>query len=142
MGALTNAAHAAMLNWLLGTTGHTASVKVRLTTTTPTQTTAGTEVSTSDWTNYAAITLTNNSTSFPNASVANPSVKENGVLLDYTSGGVAVLPGSNVTLRGVEYWDSANTTRLAWFALSDRIVQNGDEVKIAANALDVTLAPA
>jgi hypothetical protein len=145
MGAYSNEIHAKMQNAVLGGVAYTAesTVKLRLCTTAPTAGSNGTQVSTSAWTNYAALSITNNTTNFPNAAVANPSTKSNGTLLDFTSGGVAVISGADVDLAGAELWNNAETERIAWTAFATtRTVQNGDEVKFAVGALDFSLAAA
>jgi hypothetical protein len=140
MGALTNQAHAAALDYLFSG-GYTGTIRVRLTTTAPTQSANGTEVSTSVWSNYARQSVTANTTNFPAASSANPSLKSNGVQIDFATTGTPAVCSANVTLEGWEAWNSDDTVRLAWGTLASRIVQTGDAVNVPIGAMDLTLQP-
>lgn len=102
--------------------GSPASIWVALYTVAPTDAGGGTEVSTSDWTNYARIETTNNSTNWP-AAVAG--VKSNGVAIGF---GTAIVINPT-TVVAFALFDAVSGHMLHWGELTySRTVYNGDPV--------------
>lgn len=134
MGSFTDTAENETLDaWFGATTLGPATWYLRLTTTVPTDTVAGTEVTTVSWTDYAALGVTNNATNFP---AAGSGAKSNGVEFVFDTS--ATVTGANVTVAGVEFWTAASGgTRKAWSTAS-ATVANGNRVSIAAGALTLT----
>lgn len=110
---------------------------VALFTANPTNAGGGTEVSTSNWTNYARIGKTANTTNFPAASAGAVS---NGTIVDF---GTAATTG-NQTITGFGIYDASTAGNLLmWHDLSpDVVVQNGNPVSIAVGDLDISATDA
>lgn len=124
MGALAGTEAVALLNAVNLATAYTAPsspLKVRLCTTTPTATTAGTEVTGGS---YVAQTVTFTAASGTTSSTSNPGA------LSYT-----LMPA--VTVTAVEVWDSAGSPRRLWWGLltASKVVNSGDTFQIAIGAL-------
>lgn len=102
-----------------------------------------TEVSTSDWTNYARVQVTNNTTEWPAASGSNPAVKSNANPVDF--GTAATTTNVNVTAYG--FWDALTGGNFKGYAdfvdgSGNRvtlIVQDTNPVSIAAGAIQIKL---
>ena len=141
-GSKTDYLENEILDHILGGGDYTrpGTVYIRLTTTTPTDSAAGTEVSTGAWTNYAPVAVTNNSTNFPAAASG---VKSNGTEISF---GTAVIPGAAVDVEAFEIWDaSSGGNRLFWGEVTDsggtpitKSISNDDLVKFAAGSLEIT----
>jgi len=92
--------------------------------------TGGTEAS---YTGYAALSVTNNATNFPNATSR---LKSNGTVLDYGTAGV----GANQTIVGMAVWDPAGPTMMLFGTLAtSKVVQEGDPVKFNIGDFDFLL---
>jgi hypothetical protein len=129
MGSFSNAAEVLINDAVFG--GQTLTIPgtwyLRLTTTTPSDASAGTEVTTSSWTDYAPLAVTNNLTNFPTGAS-----KTNGTAFAW---GAATVTGANVTIAGVEFWSaSSGGTRWAWLAATGTVA-SGTVVSFAAGAL-------
>lgn len=124
------------LNEVLGAAAFAAPVThyVRLYTAAPTSAGGGTEVATSDWSNYAPVSLTNNTTNWPTTTTQ---VKANGVAVDF---GTAVIPGANVTVVAFAIWDAASAGNLLYWGTlgASKIIQNGSPASFPAGLLTVT----
>jgi hypothetical protein len=134
MGSFTDYGANILLDHFFGGVAGTppATIYARLTTTTPSRSVAGTQVSTGTWTNYAPLAITNNTTNFPSASAG---AKSNGTLLDF---GTADTTG-DVDVAGIEFWTaSSGGSRFAWSAVV-KTVQDNDPVTIEIGALDITI---
>lgn len=134
MGSFTNTAEDTILDAVFGgaALGAPGTYYARLTTTTPTDSAAGTEVSTGTWTNYAPVAITNNSTNFPASSGG---AKSNGVAIAF---GTASTSG-NVSVAGIELWSaSSGGVRWGWAAMT-ATVANGNIVSVAIGDLDLSL---
>lgn len=129
MANITQAEAQHLLDASNGTTAYTnptGPVKVRLTTSTPTSTSAGTEVSGGS---YAAQSIT-----FSAASAATPSASSNSGTLTYTS-----MPATTVT--GVDEFDSNGTPFRRWFGLltAPKTLNSGDTFSFSSTAYAKTL---
>lgn len=138
MGSFTNAEDLLILaHFFGGSTLHApdANLFFRLTTTLPTKAAAGTEVSAAVWTNYAPVSVANNTTNFPApTTVANAATGANGTAISF---GTATTTG-NVSVAGFEIWTaSSGGTRRAWGAIT-ATVANGNAVSFAIGDLDYT----
>lgn len=131
MASLTDTFEGIVLDHIFGISAMTVpgSLTVKLTTTTPTDSAAGTEVSTGTWTNYSAPTITNDGTGW--SRTGNDVTNDN--IIDF---GTATTTG-DVTLLGFELWNAG--TRWAWGTLASVLVQNGNPVYFAAGDLSITL---
>ena len=122
---LTDVAETNALKWLCGqtTTAPVAPLKLALCTTAPTDSAAGTEVSGGS---YARQNITL-------ATVANGATSNSA---DITFTGMPA-----VTVTHVEIWDSAGTPVRWWHGAlaASKTVAAGDDFKIAAGDLDLTL---
>lgn len=108
-----------------------ATVYVHLYTVAPTDAGGGTEVDTADWTNYAAVAVTNNATNFPAASGGS---KASGADIDF---GTAVIV-TPVTVVAFAIKDGVGNY-LGWNNLTaSKTVTNGDPVKFPAGSLTIT----
>jgi len=119
----------ALLDASNGTTAYTnptAPVKLRLTTTAPTSTSAGTEVSGGS---YAAQTVT-----YGAASAATPSLASNSGQLNYTN-----MPAATVV--GADEFDSAGTPKRRWFGslTASKTTNSGDTFSFAVGAVAKSL---
>lgn len=142
MGGKTDYLENALLDHVKGGPDYErpATTWIRLCITAPTDSVAGTEVSISDWTNYAPEAVTNNATNWP---AAVGSEKSNGVDIDF---GTAVVPGADVDVTHWEEWDAASGgNRLYWGEVVDadgdpatKHVSEDDLIKFAAGTLVVT----
>jgi hypothetical protein len=110
MGSFTDySANKAIGVWFGGTSiTPPGTLYFRLTTTTPTRSSAGTEVSTGTWTNYAPVAVTNNTTNFPAPSAG---AAANGTQISF---GTAATSG-DVAVAGVEIWDEDGSERRSGF---------------------------
>jgi hypothetical protein len=96
-----------------------------------------TEVSTANWTNYARVAKTNNTTNFPAATGGSPSSKANGTDVDYGTAATT----ANVTCNAFGIWDAPTGGNLLdWgdFSTPAPIVQNTNPVKFPAGSLTLT----
>jgi hypothetical protein len=134
MGSFTDYSSNATIGMWFGGTAVTppATLYFRLTTTTPTRSAAGTQVSTGSWTNYAPIAVTNNTTNFPAPS---SSAGANGTSISF---GTAATTG-DISVAGIEVYDaSSGGNRIGWAAIT-KTVQNGDPVSVAIGDLGITM---
>jgi hypothetical protein len=95
------------------------------------------QVSTSVWTNYARVSRTNNTTNFPNATGSALATKNNGTVIDF---GTATVSGT-IQVVGWVSFDAASAGNAFNFAMlsTPKVINNGDPVSFAANALGITL---
>lgn len=118
-----------------------ATLHVALYTAAPSDTGGGTEVSTSNWTNYQRAAVTNNATNFPAASGG---AKANGTAISgfYSSGSTATIPSGTVVVTHVGILDASTSGNLlAWADLTvSKTLSNGDTFTIPTGDLDITLA--
>lgn len=131
-GSLRDTAELAVLDRLLGNQTLTPPTPwyVALFTTAPTDSTAGTEVSTGTWTNYARVSVTNNLTEWPSA---NPKVNAN--IIDF---GTATISGGAPTVVGAALMDAATSGVMwFWFSFTGLVVNNGAPFFIAAGDLTI-----
>lgn len=132
MTALTTAAAARLIQASLGVASLTAfsgSANLRLTTTAPTASTAGTELTGSGYT-AGGKTLSFNSTS--SNSTTGPTVS-----LSWTNSS-----GSTWSIVGAEIWDSAGTPFRWWYTNWNGqpvSVANGNTFTVSVSALTVTI---
>jgi hypothetical protein len=129
-----------LLDHAFGGTTYTppSNTHVRLYTTMPDSAgSGGTEVSTSNWTNYAVVSQTNNTTNWPNATGTTTKEKSNGTLIDF---GTAATTG-NVNVAGYAIWDAASGGNMLAFCgyASAVVVQNGQPASIPVGDLDIRL---
>lgn len=136
MAAIVQAQCNLLLNTTLGTSAptlFTTPAKVRLTTTAPTNTTAGTELTGSGYTT-GGTSLAGNTFSAASAGAA-------------TGPGTSALSWTNASggtwsIVGVEIWDSAGTPLRWWFGNftgQPVSVANGNTFQIAVGALSASL---
>lgn len=91
-----------------------------------------TEVSTTNWTNYARVAVANNATNFP--AVGDDTPSSNAVTIDF---GTATVPGAAVSVAGAALYDAAsggNCWAVKTFASSLQVA-NGNQVRIPAGQL-------
>lgn len=122
-----------ILDHVLGGADYTrpATVYCKLFTAAPDDTGGGTQVSTANWTNYAAVAITNNDTNFP---AATGGVKSNGAAINF---GTATIPSGTVTVTSWSLEDASNNL-LYWGELSTpRTIANGDTVSFAIGDLTI-----
>lgn len=101
--------------------GDPETIYIKLYTVAPDDTGGGTEVSTDDWTNYAAAAVTNNSTNWP---AAVDGVKSNGTAVDFD---VAVIVNPVTVVAAALFDPEANM--LHWGTLENpKTINNGDPV--------------
>lgn len=135
MSSFNDALENALLDHVFGSVDYTppTNITVHLYTVAPTDSGGGTEVSTGVWTNYAAVSLTNNTTNFPAASGGAKSV---GVDVDF---GTATISGAAPTVVAMALKDGS--TFLGWAPLAvNKTINNGDPVEFPAGDLDLSLA--
>lgn len=131
MGAFTIVLKNAILDLVFGAQSYTpqTNFQVALTTTAPTLSTPGTEVTGGS---YARQTIANNKTTFSNASAGSLS---NAIAITF-----ATATASWGTVVGVELYDNAGTTRLAFATLTaSKTIDNGDTASFAIGELDLEL---
>lgn len=128
------AANATLDAWFGATTLGPATWYAAFYTTTVTEGSAGTEVSTGTWTNYARASLTNNSTNFP---AADARAKANATAFDF---GTATIPSGTVTIKAVGLYDAATDGNLKFSKnlTAEKVINGGDPVSIAVGDLDIT----
>jgi len=132
MAALTTIQAAALLKASLGVatlTAFSGSAKIRLTTTAPTATTAGTELSGSGYTAGGTAvsfnTTSSNSTTGPTSTIS------------WTNAS-----GSTWSIVGIEIWDSAGTPVRWWFGTwtgQPISVANGNTFTVSTGAVTVQI---
>jgi hypothetical protein len=118
-GSLKDTYELAVLDRLLGNQTLTppATWYVALYTVAPADGTAGTEVSTAVWTNYARVAVTNNLTNFPSA---NPKV--NGTPISWAA---ATIVGAAPTVVGAALCDASTAgNQWIWFSFTGVAVTN------------------
>jgi hypothetical protein len=100
----------------------------------PTDSSAGTEVSTGNWTNYARIAKARGSTHFNTAASG---ITTNKTLIDF---GTATTTGT-VTVTGMAIMDASTAgNMIGWAALTtSKGVTNGDPVSFAIAAVSISL---
>jgi hypothetical protein len=95
-----------------------------------------TEVSTSNWTNYARVAVTNNTTNWPNATSGSPSQKANGTAISF---GTAATTG-NITCNAFAIFDAltgGNMTDWGDFS-TPQIIQDTNPVSFPIGALVIS----
>lgn len=116
-----------LLDHVLGNTAYTApgTVYVALFTTTPSGSGGGTEVSGGS---YARVTVTNNTTNWPNASGGSPGVKSNGTAITFPT---ATADWGTVT--GFAIFDAASSGNMLYWGdvTTSKHINNGDTAKFA-----------
>jgi hypothetical protein len=132
MAAIVQARANNILDATLGTaslTAFTGAAKIRLTTTAPTATTAGTELTGTGYTTGGATIVF--------AAAASGATSNTGAV-SWTNGS-----GSTWTVQGLEVWDSAGSPLRFWFGSftgAPISVPNGAVLQIAASAITVALS--
>jgi hypothetical protein len=132
---LVNATKKRLLDALYGNTAvaPAATLYVGLSTTTPTDT--GSNFTEPSGGSYARVAVTNNTTNWPGASTANPSVKSNGTEIEFPQATADWATGSNMTHWGV-FEASTGGTPVDWAALTTpKPVLNGDTAKFEVGDL-------
>lgn len=133
MGSKTNFLESELLDHVLSKATYTApdTLHIRLYTANPSDSAAGTEVTTGAWTNYAAHAVTNNATNFPAA------VNGLKALATAVTFGTAVIPGTAPVVTGMSICDAATAGNiLFWSALaSSKTITNSDVVTFEANSI-------
>lgn len=128
--ALTNTAEARTLDWLTGnaTTAPTLPLKVRLCTTIPTDTTAGTEVVNGGGSTYASQNVAFGAANTTTGQTSNTALVRFDNMPDTTAQG---------TVKAFEIWDSAGTPVRWWWAqlTAERSYQLGDAAEFPAGQL-------
>ena len=125
-----------ILDLTLGTsapTMFTTPAKVRLTTTTPTNTTAGTELTGSGYTTGGTSLSGNTFSAAATGATTGPAT----TALSWTNAS-----GGTWSIVGVEIWDSAGTPLRWWYGVftgQPVSVANGNTFQIAVSALSVSL---
>lgn len=134
-GSKSNYLESALLDHVYGGGNFTrpVTVYIALYTVAPSDAGGGTEVSGSDWTNYARVAVTNNATNWPAAS---GSPKANGTAFDF---GVAAISNPvHVVAFGILDGAGANNL-LHWGDLTaHRDIEDGDPVQFPIGALSIT----
>jgi hypothetical protein len=106
---------------------------------TATQRDAGTvtEMTTGSWTNYARVSVTNNSTNFPAASGIT-AAKSNGTAISF---GTATVTGAQPVATAVGVWDASTAGNLLYWADlgTPQTIANGNAVSFAASAFALTV---
>lgn len=129
-GSKPNSFESTIIDHILGAASWTppATVYVALFTTTPTETTSGTEVSGN---NYSRVAVTNNSTNWPNATNG---LKKNGTAIAFPTPS-----GSWGTVAGMAIFDAASGGNMMFYSTlaSSRAVAAGEPVYFAANAISI-----
>jgi hypothetical protein len=131
MGAFTYSLKNSILDFVFGATALSteASHQIALTTTEPTISAAGTEVSGGS---YARVTVTNNKTNWSAAS--------NGLLSNATAISFPTPTASWGTVVGVDIYNAAGTTRVAFATLTaSKTIGSGDPVSFPIGDLDINL---
>lgn len=137
MPAIVQAQCNLILNTTLGTSAptlFTTPAKVRLTTTAPTGTAAGTELTGTGYTTGGTSLAGNTFGAASAGSASGPGT----TALSWTNGS-----GGTWSIVGVEIWDSAGTPLRWWygsFTGQPISVANGNTFQIAVNALTATLS--
>lgn len=131
--ALTNVAEARTLDWLTGnaTTAPVTPLKVRLCTTIPTDTTAGTEVVNSGGSTYAQQNVTFGAANATTGQTSNTALVRFDNMPDTAGSGQG-------TVKAFEIWDSTPTTPIRWWwaqLTAERSYQLGDAAEFPANQL-------
>jgi hypothetical protein len=136
MAAIVQAQANLILNLTLGTsapTMFTTPAKVRLTSTVPTNTAAGTELTGTGYTTGGTSLASNTFTTASAGATTGPGT----TALSWTNGS-----GGAWSIVGVEIWDSAGTPLRWWFGSftgQPISVANGNTFQIAVGALSVSL---
>jgi len=129
MGAFTNALKDDLIDQAFGQVAYTpeTNLQIALTTTVPTLATPGTEVAGGS---YARVSVANNKTTWTNASSGSLS---NAIQIAFPT---ATASWGNV--QGVEIYDNAGTTRLAFATLDTaKVIDTGDTASFAIGELDI-----
>lgn len=117
---LSNYLKAKLIDHALGNTSYTAPATVyyAIFTAAPTDAGGGTEAT---YTSYARVAVTNNTTNFPAATVADPSVKSNGTSITFPTN-----TGTQQTMvAGGAYDASTGGNLLFWGDMATLIIANG-----------------
>lgn len=97
------------------------------------------EATTTPWTNYARVGLTNNTTNFPNAAAGSPAwrrTKQNATAFSF---GNATISAGTVMVVGWAAFDASSAGNLMdWATTPPQIVNNGNPVSIPVNGMTVT----
>lgn len=136
-GSFSNFLELELLDHVFGNAAYTApaTLYVALYTAAPSDTGGGTEVSTSNWTNYARTAVTNNATNFPAAASG---LKSNGTAISWSA---ATIPSGTVVVTHAGILDASTAGNLlAWADLTaSKTLSNGDTISFAIGDLDITL---
>jgi hypothetical protein len=131
MGAFTYALKDDLVDLAFGQVSYTpeTNLQIALTTTVPTISTPGTEVTGGS---YSRETVANNKTTWTSAS--GTGAISNAIAITFTA---ATASWGNV--QGVEIYDNAGTTRLAFAALATaKTIDSGDTASFAIGDLDIS----
>lgn len=128
--ALTNDAEKSTLDWLTGnaTTAPVLPLKVRLCTSIPTDTTAGTEVTNSGGSTYASQNVAFGAANAGTGQTSNTGLVRFDNMPDTTVQG---------TVKAFEIWDSSGTPKRWWWATltAERSYQSGDAAEFPIGQL-------
>lgn len=136
MGSFSDFLELELLDHVFGNAAYSApaTIYIALYTAAPSDSGGGTEVSTSDWTNYARVAVTNNATNFPAASAG---AKSNGTDIDF---GTATISSAPTVVAAAALDASSGGNFLAWGALTEnKTINNGDPVTFGTGDFDLTL---
>jgi hypothetical protein len=97
-----------------------------------------TEVDTGDWTNYARLAVTNNSTNFPAAS-GTTATKSNGAAITFSA---ATIPSGTVVVTAIAIYDASTAGNLMGHGdlAVPKTMSDNDIFSIPVGDLDITLA--
>lgn len=133
MAGFTDYTEGKVLDHIFGATSYSApgTLYAALSTTTPTD--AGGNFTEPSGNSYARVSITNNTTNFPNASGGS---KSNGTTITFPTAS-----GSWGTVTHIGLYDaSSNGNLIVWAALSaSKTIGNGDTASVAASGFTVTL---
>lgn len=133
-GSFTNAYEAAVLDYIYGggSDPRKTTLYFALYTSAPGESSSGTEVTTSNWTNYARVAVTNNGTNFPTGSS-----KSNATAIDW---GTATVTSGTVDVVAIGILDALTSGNLlSYTTITTKSVANGVNVSIPIGQLTLTL---
>lgn len=140
MGSLTDYMENKLVNLYFGGTAYSnpGTHYFALFTADPTDSTGGTEVSTGSWTNYARISVTNNTTNY--GSDTSNGTKSNATAIDF---GTATTTG-NINVSAIGAFDASSGGNLLFYHVftDDVVVQNGNDVVVQVGDFDIDFSAA
>lgn len=136
-GSKSDYLEAKLLDHVLGATVFTtpSTVFIALFTASLSDSGGGTEVSTSGGTGYARVSVTNNTTNWPNASGTSPTSKSNGTTFTFPT---ATADWGTVVAFGI-FDASSGGNLLYWATLNaNKVVSNGDTASFSSSTITIT----